>query len=228
METSLVNYYLYSEHIGYPGVSYKFSEEEYHWSPAIRVGLLDNVEFYVNPSYTSESENVKGSYSAPYVPVTFDNTTHRSSFGAVNLEPKVNLWGNNGGMTSFALSPYLGVPTGHGAVRGGGAAAFGVSLPYAFYLKVESELYDTRDHRTVYGGFYNAISLHKKLCSKSDAFAYLDSAASSDPDSSWYGYTGFGATYSITRNLQLFGAMGFGIVSAAFDYNPRFGVVARF
>ena len=229
LETSLVNYYYYSARHDFPGLSYKLAEEEYNWSPRIRVGLLQNVEFEAHPSYSIDSDNVKGAYSSPYFPYAFNSTTRSSGFGNLDLGSKINLWGNDGGMMSLAVHPYVSIPTDHGIVAGGVSVPFGLALPGGLYLKIETEISaDHNYHHTIYGGFYNAISLHKTLCSKSDAFAYLDSTASSDPNSSWYGYAGFGATYNITRNLQLFGAMGFGVVNSAYDYNPRFGVVARF
>jgi opacity protein-like surface antigen len=229
MEGSLVSYYYYSAPHSMTGLSYRFAEEEYSWGPRFRVGLLNDVDFEVNPTYVIRSENVTGAYTAPYVPYAFNSTTHSSGFGSIGFGPKINLWGNDDGPTALAIHPYLSVPTRNGEVLGGLAVPFGLQMPWGLSLKLETEFYVTdNSHRTCYGGFYNGVSLHKTACSKAEVYWYLDSTVTSDATQSWYGYTGFGATYKISPDLELYGGIGFGLESAAFDYNPRFGVILRF
>jgi hypothetical protein len=193
---------------------YHYSSNEYLWEPRISVGLLNNVDFYVRPSYEIRSYDYKGS---------------TSEFGSVVTGVKVNLWGNDGGTTAFAVKPYLSIPTEGGDVLGGGVLALLVRLPQGFYVKFDSEFYATEnDNRTLFAGFYNSMSINKSLCSKADAYWYLDSHVTSDSAQQWYGYTGFGLNYNFTCNLQIFAGIGFGLTSSSYDYNPRFGFVWRF
>jgi opacity protein-like surface antigen len=229
VDGSLVNYYEYTRQYYYVGLSYHFAEEEYSWAPRFRVGLLDNVELEVNPGFSIRSENYNGAYFSPYVPYAFDYTTHTSGFNSVGLGPKINLWGNDDSPTALAFHPYVSIPTSGGIVLGGADVAFGWQMPRGLYLKLDAEIYATGNaNRTYYGGFYNSVSLHKTVCSKVEAYWYMDSTVTSDSSSTWYGYTGFGAIYNLSTDLELFGGIGFGLNSGAFDYNPRFGVVARF
>jgi hypothetical protein len=226
IESSLVNYYTVSTHYSFSGLSYRFAEDEYSWGPRFRVGLMNNIDFEVNPTYSIRSANYNGAYSAPFVPAPFDYTKSSSAFGDIGLGPKFNLWGNDDGPTALAIHPFLSIPTHHGGVLGGLEVPFGWNLPCGLYLKVESQI-DVTGSRTHYLGFYDAVSVHKSVCSHADVYWYLDANVTSESSQSWYGYTGFGATYTITRDLQLFGGLGFGLNSSAYDYNPRFGVIYR-
>jgi opacity protein-like surface antigen len=229
LEASLVNYYYYSAQRNFSGLSYRLGEDEYFWGPRLRVGLWNNVDFEVNPTYSIRSENVNGAYSAPFVPFAFNTTTHSSGFEALGLGPKINLWGNDDGPTALAIHPYLSVPTSSGELLGGVDIPFGWRLPHGLYLKLDSEFYVTDNSRhTHYEGFFNSASIHKSLGSKTEAYWYLESTVTSGSLSSWYGYTGFGLAYTVTHDLQLFGGIGFGLDSLAYDYNPRFGVVFRY
>ncbi|HEX4121378.1 MAG TPA: transporter, partial [Verrucomicrobiae bacterium] len=228
IEGSLINYYEYSTHVYYPGVSYRYSIEQYSWAPRFRVGLLNNVDFEVNPSYTTRSYNDNGAFTLPYYSESFNITERSSGFGSIGLGPKINLWGNDGGPTSLAIHPFLSVPPRNGNILGGVGIPFGWQLPRGIYLKVETQFSIADDSsRTDYGEFYNSMSIHKSI-SKVDAYWYLDTTVTSNPAESWYGYTGFGAIYQLTRDLQLFAALGFGLQSGAFDYNPHFGIVWRY
>jgi opacity protein-like surface antigen len=229
IETSLIDYYAYSTHYNYTGLSYRYAEEEYYWAPRFRLGLLNNVDFEVNPTYSIRSKNETGAFTAPYVPYAFNSTIHSSGFGDIGLGPEINLWGNDGGATALAIHPYLSVPTSNGELLGGMDIPFGLRLCRGLYLDFDTEFYVTDNSlRTHYGGFQNNVSLYKKVCSKTAVYWYLDSTVTSDPARSWYGYTGFGATYKLTVDMEVFGGIGFGLDSAAYDYNPRFGVVLRF
>jgi hypothetical protein len=229
MEASLIGYYYYSSQYSSTGLSYRRAQDEYSWKPRFRVGLLNNVDFEVIPTYAADSKNVTGAYAPPFVPNAFDTTTHSSEFGDVFLGPKINLWGNDGGTTALAIHPYVSIPTSSGEVLGGMDVAFGLKLPWGLYMKLQTEVsVNDNSAHTHYGGFFNSASLHKTVCSKAEVYWYLDSTATSDPAQSWYGYTGIGAIYKLTPDLQLFGGIGFGLDSASFDYNPRFGLIARF
>jgi len=68
IEGSLIDYYHYSAHYDFTGEAYRFEEYEYSWEPRFRVGLLNNVDFEVRPTYEIRSENYNGAYFSPYAP----------------------------------------------------------------------------------------------------------------------------------------------------------------
>ncbi|MGA2178089.1 MAG: transporter [Verrucomicrobiota bacterium] len=208
VEGEFINYFFNST------TPYHYSSDGFLWEPRISVGLLNNVDFYVRPSYEIRSYDYKGG---------------SSEFGRITTGVKINLWGNDGGTTALAVKPYLSIPTEGGDVLGGGDVALLVRLPHGFYVKFDSEFYATENNsRTLFAGFDNSMSINKSLYSKADAYWYLDSTVTTDSAQQWYGYTGFGLNYNFTSNLQIFAGIGFGLTSSAYDYNPRFGFAWRF
>jgi hypothetical protein len=230
LESSLVNFYYYSSpQLKYNGLIYRYIEREYNWAPRFSVGLWNNVDLEARPTYSQRTINDNGAFVPPNFPFPFNTTSRRDDFGDITIGPKINLWGNDEGPTALAVKPYLSVPTDHGDILGGVDIPFGWRLPYGFYVKLDTDGYLTDDSaHTHYLGFDNSVSVHKSLCSRADAFWYLDSTVTTQSSRSWYGYTGFGLVCSVTRDLQLFASMGFGLDSSAYDYNPRVGVVLRY
>jgi hypothetical protein len=209
LEGALINYFFNS-----PTPRFHPSSE-YAWDPRITVGLWTNVDLFVHPSY--EIRNYK-------------YRSGSSEFGRINTGFKANLWGNESGTTAFAVKPYLSIPTEGGNVLGGVDLALLVRLTHGFYIKFDTEFYATEnDNDTLYAGFANSMSINKVLCSKTEAYCYLDSDVTTDPAQQWGGYAGFGLKYNFTNKMQIFAGMGFGLnSSSSYDYNPRLGFVWRF
>jgi hypothetical protein len=198
-----------------------YDKDEFAWDPRITVGVLNNVDIFVRPSFG--------------VTDTFSHGTS-SEFGTITTGAKVNLWGNDGGTTALAIRPYLAIPTSGGDLLGGADVALLVRLPQGFYLKFDSEFYATEnDSDRLFAGFDNGMSLNKNLCAQVNVYAYLNTIVTSDPNQTWFGSAGLGLEYNFTSNLQLFGGMGFGFTpdwvygeTRAYDYDPRLGIVWRF
>jgi len=208
VEGAFINYYFNSSTPRF------HSSNAYLWDPCFTLGLWTNVDLFVRPSYEIQNYN--------YISGT-------SEFGRVDTGVKVNLWGNESGTTALGVEPYLSIPTHGGNVLGGLDLALLVRLKYGFYLKFDSDFYTIENgNDTVYPAFGNSMSINKSLCSKAEAYWYLDSYATTAPRMPWYGYTGFGLKYNFLNNLQLFAGMGFGLTSSSYDYNPRAGLVWRF
>jgi len=72
------------------------------------------------------------------------------------------------------------------------------------------------------------MSINKSLCSKANAYWYMNTTVTTIANPNWTGYTGFGAEYNFTANLQLFAGIGFGLNMPADVYNPRLGFAWRF
>lgn len=79
----------------------------------------------------------------------------RAGLGDTAVRVKLNVWGNDGGLTALALMPYVKLPTasadfGNGAVEGGLIAPFSLSLPAgissALMVQVDAVVDDTGDY----------------------------------------------------------------------------------
>ena len=216
IQGDLVDYYRYTDN--YHG-RVNFAEDHFDWSPRITLGVLNNVDVFVHPSFEVTSYNYSGAYNA---------SGDSSQYGGITIGTKVNLWGNDGGLTAFSVAPFVSIPNRSGSVLGGADISFAVRLPEQFYLKFYTDPHAfSNDHDTDYLGLQNGLSLHKMLGAKLDAYAYLNADWMSSGEE-WYGYSGFGLGYQVCRNLELFAGIGFGLTSNSYDYNPRLGLGWRF
>lgn len=206
------------------------------WVPKFTVGLLNNMDFYVSPSYQVTRYKYLTAYDVSGLGLYFSyNGSYKiKSFGSVATGFKINLWGNDSGTTALAVQPYLTIPTGDGDVLGGATLALLVRMPHGFYLKLGSQFSAiettafANSPNPFYVGFGNSVSLTKSLFSKADIYWYLNSNVNSDPASDWQGMTGAGLDFKFTRNLQLSLGVGFGLNQSAYDFNPRAAFVWRF
>ena len=57
---------------------------------------------------------------------------------------------------------------------------------------------------------------------------YLNTTVTASAGDPWHGMTGFGWDFNLTKNLQVFAGIGFGLRDVDYNYNPRAGVVWRF
>lgn len=254
VEGSLFNFYRVERHYTPPWGPYNFAESLYSWTPRFTAGLLNNLDLEVVPTYAVLSERVWGEFRNLLLvpgppPGPFHGGGHASGFGPVIVESKLNLWGNDSGMTAMSVSPILSIPTSDGYTTLGSInpdiafpfsdgnvlvgldAAFALRLPEGFYLKLESQVmqqrFRGRDGWKDYVGFFEGFSVNKSFGSKWDAYTAVTAEVSSYSFNPWWGYAGFGAIYKVTRDFQVFGGLNFGLSDNSFDYNPRFGIVWR-
>jgi hypothetical protein len=225
VEGALFDLFTVSRHYS-SGFTGDVSQDSYSWRPRVTVGLLNNLDLEVMPTYSAIFAHEKGLFATPFGPMPVDQNFSSSGFGPVIVESKLNLWGNDGGRTAMSISPVVSIPTDRGDVLVALDAAFALRLPQGFYVKVESEILQQRFFGKDYVQFYEGLSINKSICSRLDAYAALTANVSSSPQE-WFGYAGFGAIYKVTRDFQLFGGLNFGLTDNSFDYNPRFGVVWR-
>jgi hypothetical protein len=223
VDGSLFNMYRTELRFSYPSGHTDLTDSDYTWSPRFTAGLLHNLDFEVTPSYYRDVfhlEQVYGTRSG--------NTTYSSGFGAVAIESKLNLWGNDGGMTALSIGPVLSIPTDYGDVNGGVNAAFALRLPQNFYVKVQSEAILGPNGGGLSAALSEGLSINKSVCRRLDLYAAINAYGFAfSSGSEWAESAGFGAIFKVTRDLQLFGGLNFGLNENYFDYNPRFGVVWR-
>src|SRR5262249_42116374 len=84
-----------------------------------------------------------------------------SGVGDLYLRSKINLWGNDGGKSAFALIPIVKVPSappgiGNGATEGGIIAPLSFSLPNNLTLLFNSQVAILKD--TVGGGYHPGLA----------------------------------------------------------------------
>jgi hypothetical protein len=226
IEASLVDYYNGSRQ-GSVGRVYNYnnSANAFYWAPSFKVGLLNNLDLEVEPSYHTISASQSGYVgSRPY-----SVSRTESEFGNVNVAVKANLWGNDGGATALALRPYISIPTQGGrTVVGGLDVPFAWQLPFGLTLKIASGIGAVENgDGTLYVGFENSAALEKNLTPELLVFVNLATGVTTDEAADWVGYAGFGAAYTLSRNFQAYAGMRFGFEDG-YDYNPYAGITLRF
>ena len=123
-------------------------------NPWLKVGITNSIDFEIN---TPAPQTIE-------VRDTMSNlSTKASGFNDMFLRAKINLWGNDGGKSAFAIIPNLKIPTaatglGNGAVEGGVISALSFNLPGGTTLLFNSEI-DSFKNLNGSGYHANAIGL---------------------------------------------------------------------
>ena len=190
-----------------------------------KVGLLNNVDFQmVYDNYLNVNTKDGSGHS-----------TTQSGFGDFTTRLKVNLWGDDGGQTVFALLPYVKFPTstddlGNNAVEGGVIFPLAVSLPHDFDLSMETAVgffQDETDNR-YHEEFIVSASLDHQIIGKLSGFLEFYSNFATRDRAGWIGTVDTGLEYLVTKNLQLDCNCYFGVTPAAPNFNPFCGITVRF
>ena len=161
--------------------------------------------------------------------------TTQSGFGDFTTRLKINLWGDDGGTTAFALLPYVTFPTsmdglGNNAVEGGVIFPLAVSLPHDFNLSLETaaSYMKNDDDGGYHEEFIASASLDHQIIGKLSGFVEFFSNFTTESHSSWVGTVDTGLEYLVTKNIQLDCDCYFGVTPAAAEYNPFCGITMRF
>ena len=183
----------------------------------IRVGLLNNVEL----SLIFES----------YLRQAIDDRPVRtmsilSGVGDFITRLKINLWGDDGGQTAFALFPFVKFPTSTGglgtaSVEGGAIFPFSVKLPAKVDMGMETGFSFLRNESggNYHEEFVNSVTFTREIIGKLSGYCEFFSSASTEHDSEWIGTVDLGVTYALTENLQL---------DCACNINAFSGISVRF
>jgi Putative MetA-pathway of phenol degradation len=190
-----------------------------------KVGLLNNVDIQL----------VYDNYLKVHTEDSSGKSTTQSGFGNFTTRLKINLWGDDGGTTAFALLPYIKFPTstdnlGNNAVEGGVIFPLAVSLPHDFDLSLETAsgfFQDNNDNR-YHEEFIASASLDHQIIGKLSGFLEFFSNFTTESHAGWVGTVDTGLEYLATKNIQLDCDCYFGVTRAAADYNPFCGITIRF
>jgi hypothetical protein len=163
------------------------------------------------------------------------NAATQAGFGDFTTRLKINLWGNDGGATAFALLPYVKFPTstdhlGNNAVEGGVIFPLAVSLPHDFELSLETaaSLMKNDENGGYHEEFIASASLDHQIIGKLSGFVEWFSDFTTESHAGWVGTVDSGLEYLVTKNIQLDCDCYFGVTPAAADYNPFCGITVRF
>ena len=191
----------------------------------LKAGLLNNVDLqFIFDDYLYVRTNDR----------TSDTTTH-SGVGDFTTRLKINLWGNDGGQTAFALLPYVKCPIssdslGNDAIEGGILFPLALKLAADFDLGLETAVSFLRDDTdsAYHEDFINSITLDHVILGKLSGYLELFSDISTESHSAWVGTVDVGLEFLVTENVQLDCGCNLGVTPAADNANTFAGITVRF
>jgi hypothetical protein len=195
--------------------------------PIFKLGLTDRVQLDLL-------------FSGLYNRANLDNRrtgTHQTfeGFGDVSLRTKVNLWGNEGGDTAFAVMPYVKLPTNTGGV-GNDQVETGMTAPLALSAPLDltvivmpgfdvlKDLAGSGKH----GHFSQLVNVNRQLVPDVTGYVefYADESARGGTPNF---YTlDFGLAWLIAPDLQIDAGTYIGLNRAAPDLQVYIGLGHRF
>jgi hypothetical protein len=189
----------------------------------LRIGLTPSAEVQLmfDPWRRSETRNL-----------ATGATGSISGRGDFTVRSKINLWGDDGEGTAFAIMPFVGFPTGARGIRaqgveGGLVLPFAASLPAGWDVSAMSEIDWVRNDRD---DGYAVQALHSASFGHAltkDVGAYLELTATTGQGPAQWTFDA-GATYAVTSELQLDAGVNLGLNRAAGDVTIFAGIARRF
>jgi hypothetical protein len=196
------------------------------FNPTIKAGLLNWADLEVN----FNAQTILRSQT-----VSTGAVTQANGFGDTITRLKMNLWGNDGGTTAFALIPYgkwptAPTPVGNGYAEGGIIAPLAISLPYGFTTILMGEL-DYLKNPVSPGyraNFQLLINLNRPIFENVTAYAEIYANWPNSPDLKNTYTLDFALAWTPRPNFQVDVGINIGLVSAAIPYQIYMGVAQRF
>ena len=190
----------------------------------LKIGLLHNVDL----------QFVFGAYSRVDLDVSNGPDPTLEGFGDVQVRTKINLWGNDGGDTAFAIMPFIQIPTGTDVgsddTQGGVIFSLGwdVAPTWGLGFQVETDwVYDEEDR-----GYDTEVShttvLGFDVAGPLGAYVEYIGVISGDADTDYQAIASCGVTYAVHDNLTLDLGSQIGITEDADDLNVFTGMTVRF
>lgn len=153
--------------------------------------------------------------------------------GDLTLRNKINLWGNDGGSSAFALMPFVRLPTasdgfGSGHVELGLIAPLGFDGPADFSFGTMLEVDAVRREDAYGADLLATFTAGHDLWSPLGAFAELESTFQLDADHEVALGFNAGLTLALTSDLVLDGGVRVGLTEEAGDLSLFLGGSARY
>jgi hypothetical protein len=196
-------------------------------NPTFKVGLTNNVDFEVNAPTLIGVRTVNSATSMSSTIWGLDD---------VFIRTKINLWGNDGGSSAFALIPYVKAPAappgiGNGATEGGVIAPLSFTLPAGFTLMFNSEVDDLKDNGDGgrHANFMNLVNVSHEVVKDVTLYVEFWSDLNNDPTqrTTQLSYD-LAVTWLVRPNLQLDAGVDVGLTSATPIVQVFAGVSQRF
>lgn len=189
-----------------------------------RLGILDRVEvdLTVNPFIDQRTPAAVPRYA--------------DGFGDLQLQAKLNLFGDDGGDLAFGVIPYLTLPTassshglGTGRVDGGVILPVQVNLPASFTLDGEVEFDLPRNAADTGTGFdvMQTVQLSHPLVGPLDGYLEYAGVAPISLGQSFTATANAGLTYGSADTVQLDVAIDVGLSRGAPPYTLLTGITVR-
>jgi hypothetical protein len=161
--------------------------------------------------------------------------TTQSGIGDFTTRLKVNLWGNDGGRTAFAILPFVKIPTntnhlGNNSLEGGVIFPLAVKLPADWDMGLETAASVLRDsgYRGYHTDIIASITFDHAIDGKLSGYLEFFSETGTERPSTWVGTVDVGLEFALSKNVQLDGGCNFGVTRSADDANPFTGITVRF
>ncbi len=195
--------------------------------PIFKVGLTDRVQLDLLFS---------GLYN--HTALTDRRTGTRRTvegFGDVSLRGKVNLWGNEGGASAFAVMPYVKLPTNTGRV-GNDQVEEGIFAPLALSAPLDvtvivmpsfdgiKDVVGTGQH----AHFSQLVNLNRAIVENVTGFVELYADQSTRGGPGTFYTLDFGLAWLIAPDLQIDAGTYIGLNRAAPDLQAYIGIAHRF
>lgn len=196
------------------------------FNPTFKAGLTNWADLEVNFSAQNLLTSVTRSTGV---------ATHHNGFGDTFTRLKMNLWGNDGGTTAFALIPYGKWPTapigvGNGYTEGGLIAPLAVSLPLGFTTILMGEV-DYLKNPVSPGyraNFQSLINLNRTIIENVTGYAEIYANWPNSPDLKNTYTLDFALAWTPLPNFQLDVGINIGLVPEAIPYQIYMGIAQRF
>jgi hypothetical protein len=189
----------------------------------LKAGLRHNIDLQtVFSVYTLDREDDR-------IAATRDEI---SGFGDITSRLKINLWGNDGGDTAFALMPYVKWPTaqhrlGNDSIEGGLIAPLAVALPAGWGMGIMTQ-FDLVRNAADDGyrlDWMNSITFSHDIAGDLGGYVEFVSVLTEGPDIASFDC---GLTYGIGRHVQLDCGANIGLTDVTEDYTIFAGLSVRF
>jgi len=194
-------------------------------STNFKIGLLNNLDFQlVSDNFLWFRDEDLSTHQA----------SETSGAGDTTLRFKLNLWGNDGGKSAFALMPFITFPTasddlGVQDTEFGLILPLALSLPHDFGLGMMTEFDWVRDERDDLNFVWvNSITLSHEIVKNLEGYIELFTAVDPDRTSLAEITFDFGVTYALNENVQLDAGLNIGLTREPDDWNPFVGLSLRY
>lgn len=161
-----------------------------------------------------------------------DTRERVSGFGDITSRLKINLWGNDGGSSAFALMPFVTWPTskrglGSESVEGGLIAPLALELPHGWGMGLMTEVDVVRNESdTGYTTeWLNTVTLARDIVGSLGGFIELTHLSRRGRDAATFDC---GLTYGIGRHVQFDVGCNLGLTRATEDLTVFTGLAVRF